>query len=290
MASWWDRAPVSATEPVTNGASAALWDFRSDAPVEIWAEPDRSTHIIAIHTRCFDHETFYDGKLVHRNRTRPGSVNIVTAERAPRAVLPIGFGCLHLYLPDRLVQAAAFECGHNRRAELIDPAISFDPQLWRTGQALIFAMKNGGFATRLGFEGLTNAMAAHLLGHWSNLAGGVGGDVRRPQPLAPWQFNRIRDLLFARLSEEVSVEELAAEVRLSRFHFTRSFKAATGEPPHRFLIRIRIEKAQELLVTTDLSISEVAAQVGYSEPAYLARLFRREVGVTPTQYRRERRR
>ncbi|MFX8016085.1 helix-turn-helix transcriptional regulator, partial [Acinetobacter baumannii] len=59
---------------------------------------------------------------------------------------------------------------------------------------------------------------------------------------------------------------------------------------HRFLVKLRIDKARELLESTDLPIIEIAAQVGYDDPSYLARLFRREVGVTPAAYRRERRR
>ncbi len=70
---------------------------------------------------------------------------------------------------------------------------------------------------------------------------------------------------------------------------SRAFKTSTGVPPHRYLVQLRIKKARKLLETIDPPISEIAAQVGYDDPSYLARLFRREVGKTPAAYRRERR-
>ncbi len=113
--------------------------------------------------------------------------------------------------------------------------------------------------------------------------------ARPPRPsaaLAPWQLNRVMDLMVARFNEELSVAELANAVGLSPFHFTRAFKAATGRPPHRRQMELRIERACAMLRKSELSVIEIAIAVGYGSPQTFARLFRQLMGTTPTDYRR----
>jgi AraC family transcriptional regulator len=90
----------------------------------------------------------------------------------------------------------------------------------------------------------------------------------------------------ARLSEDISLDELAAEARLSPFHFARMFKQSVGVPPRVHLTRLRLEKACELLETTDLPVTEIANEVGYATNQVLARLFVKHRRMTPSDYRR----
>lgn len=109
----------------------------------------------------------------------------------------------------------------------------------------------------------------------------------RPSPaLAPWQLNRVMDLLVARFDEELSVAELAGAIGMSPFHFARAFKASTGRPPHRRQMELRIERARAMLAGTKLSVIEIAIAVGYESPQTFARLFRQLMGMTPSEYRR----
>ncbi len=107
--------------------------------------------------------------------------------------------------------------------------------------------------------------------------------------LAPWQVRRCTDYLNEHACENVGLEELAALVGLSPFHFARAFKHSTGMPPHRYQLSLRIERAKALLALTDTPITAIALDVGYESSQALARLFRREVGVSPSDYRRTRR-
>ncbi len=121
----------------------------------------------------------------------------------------------------------------------------------------------------------------------------AAGDVVTFTPtrggLAAWQQKRVCDFLQADLTADLGLADLAELLGLSAEHFCRAFKASTGLPPHAWLVARRVERARELLETTGLSVEEIAAQVGYAEPSHLARMFRRAHGVSPTQYRRERR-
>ncbi|MAS41845.1 MAG: AraC family transcriptional regulator [Rhodobacteraceae bacterium] len=104
--------------------------------------------------------------------------------------------------------------------------------------------------------------------------------------LATWAERRCVELMHARLSEDISLDELAAEARLSPFHFARMFRRSLGVPPRVYLTRLRIEKACELLELTDLSITEIALDVGYSSSQVLARVFVKHMRVSPSSYRR----
>lgn len=104
--------------------------------------------------------------------------------------------------------------------------------------------------------------------------------------LATWAERRSRELMRARLAEDISLDELAAECRLSPFHFARMFKQSTGVPPRVYLTRLRMEKACELLERTDLPVTEIAQEVGYSSNQVLARVFFKHQRMTPTDYRR----
>ncbi|GAA2810918.1 hypothetical protein GCM10010441_39460 [Kitasatospora paracochleata] len=89
-----------------------------------------------------------------------------------------------------------------------------------------------------------------------------------------------------RLAEGRTVDELAAEVRLSPAHFAELFRAEIGEPPARYRTRLRTERARLLLAETDLTITAIAMDLGYSSSQHFATAFRRETDETPSRYRR----
>ena len=79
--------------------------------------------------------------------------------------------------------------------------------------------------------------------------------------------------------------QLAAAAHLSAYHFARQFKAATGLPPHQYVIARRVERAKQLLQTeSDFTLAEVAASAGFSDQSQFSRHFKRIVGVTPGQF------
>jgi AraC-like DNA-binding protein len=112
---------------------------------------------------------------------------------------------------------------------------------------------------------------------------------RVPGGLAPWQLRNVLARMRADLDRDIGLADIAAEARLSPFHFARAFKASIGVPPHRYLVQLRLERARGLLETTDLPVTDIAARIGYDDPGYLARLFRKSFGTTPADYRRVRR-
>ena len=82
-----------------------------------------------------------------------------------------------------------------------------------------------------------------------------------------------------------TTEEYARLCGMSGYHFIRRFKECTGLPPHLYLTRIRLEKAKLLLLTTHLSVSEIAFSTGYDDPFYFSRLFKKYVGASPSDFK-----
>jgi AraC family transcriptional regulator len=107
--------------------------------------------------------------------------------------------------------------------------------------------------------------------------------------LAPWQVARVTEYLRDHLADDVGIDELAAMVGLSVYHFCRAFKASTGLAPHRWRLVRRMERAQELLAATTQDITSIGAAVGYEDSAHFSSAFRRHVGCAPTLFRAQQR-
>ena len=106
--------------------------------------------------------------------------------------------------------------------------------------------------------------------------------------LPGYKLRQITDWTAEHLTEEFSLERLAEQAGLSRFHFQRLFKSATGVSPSRHHIDLRMNEARRLLPETKMSVVDVALEVGYANPSHFARLFRKETGLSPSDYRRQR--
>jgi len=104
--------------------------------------------------------------------------------------------------------------------------------------------------------------------------------------LAPWQLRKIDRFLADNLASPLRLQMLADQVNLSVSHFTRAFKESRGVTPHRYIIRLRLERAQSMMISTNESLSGIASECGLSDQAHLTTLFRRNVGETPHAWRR----
>jgi AraC-like DNA-binding protein len=132
-------------------------------------------------------------------------------------------------------------------------------------------------------ESLANVLAVHLIRHLSaprRLERGRDGALPRGR------LRAVVEYIEEHLDGRPTLEQLAAVVGLNPYHFARQFKAATGLPPHQYVIARRVERARQLLQAgTDLSLAEVALHAGFSDQSQFSHHFKRLVGVTPGQFR-----
>jgi AraC family transcriptional regulator len=159
---------------------------------------------------------------------------------------------------------------------VVDPDIQHVFPIWQR------ELETGGPDGRLFLESLAKAAIIHLFRHYAGneaapsvLRGGLG--VAR--------LRRVIDYIEAHLEDDLSIRDLAAVAGLSAHHFGLAFRQSTGLPPHRYLVARRIERARALLLTTDLSITQIAHTAGFASHGHFAGHFRKLLGVTPSRFR-----
>jgi AraC family transcriptional regulator len=101
------------------------------------------------------------------------------------------------------------------------------------------------------------------------------------------RLRRIKEFVDAKMEDELTLREMAQSVELSRAHFARMFRKSTGESPHQFVLRQRIERAMTMLRSDDARVVDVAVACGFKTQQHFARVFRHVCGVSPTDYRLE---
>ena len=101
------------------------------------------------------------------------------------------------------------------------------------------------------------------------------------------RLRRIKELVHAKMEDDLSLDEMALSVGLSTAHFARMFRKSTGETPHQFVLRQRIERAKTMLRARDARVLDVAVASGFKTQQHFAQVFRDICGITPTQYRQD---
>jgi AraC family transcriptional regulator len=138
---------------------------------------------------------------------------------------------------------------------------------------------------RLLIESLGRALSAHLVHSYSASSVRLKNLNNGHKALDPKRLARVTEFINASVERDFTVDDLAAVACMSPAHFSRSFKAATGEAPHEYVSRQRLDLAKRLLVTSDRLLVDIAYTAGFSSQANFNRAFRKAVGTTPGEYR-----
>src|SRR5262249_54612037 len=192
---------------------------------------------------------------------------------------------LHVFLEAGLVARVAAEAFEIDAARVSLPALDgLDIPPLRTAMlAVNDELTASAAGDRLAAESLANLLAVHLIRNVS----APRPPARRTQGALPQKKLRTVTEYVEEHLAGLSLEQMAAAAHLSPFHFARQFKAATGLPPHQYVIARRVERAKQLLQTDDdFSLAEIAASAGFSDQSQFCHHFKRLVGVTPRQYRK----
>ena len=113
-----------------------------------------------------------------------------------------------------------------------------------------------------------------------------GSDGDRQRDRAREAFGRVRQYVDAHLDSRLDVSALAQMVGMSASHFSRSFHKAVGVSPHMYVLKCRVIRAQELLATTQLPLTEIALTIGFSDQSHFSRRFHEMIGVPPRMFRK----
>ena len=162
-----------------------------------------------------------------------------------------------------------------------------DPLLAGIAYAIAAELQNETAGGHVLIESLATSLAARLV--LSHLGGVAPRAIRTATSsgLDRRRLARVLDFIEANLEDQLTIDHLAQVACLSRFHFARAFKAATGQPPHRYISNRRLQRAKALLVDGDRPLADIALALSFSCQANFSRAFRGATGRTPGQYRRE---
>lgn len=164
--------------------------------------------------------------------------------------------------------------------EIIPRCGAHDPLILGIAAALEEELAAGGPSPRLYVDSLITALATHLAARCSNR---LPRSVRAG--IAPMQLRRTIEFMRDNLHRDISLSEMSGVAQMSKYHFAKCFKLATGMPPHQHLIQLRIEQACRRIKNRKLSLEEIAYRVGYLDKNYFVAQFRRITGTTSHGYR-----
>jgi len=159
-----------------------------------------------------------------------------------------------------------------------------DPRLSAMVAAVHAEMVAGFPSGRLFLGSVEQAMAVTL----------VNGHAVRHRPvqiyrggLGSARLRRIKEFVYARMEDDLSLDDMAQSVGLSTAHFARMFRKSTGETPHQFVLRQRLERAKAMLRAPHARVLDVAVACGFKTQQHFAQAFRDLWGVSPTKYRQD---
>ncbi len=193
---------------------------------------------------------------------------------------------LHIYIPAYYFARVADEyarAGTASRLEQPDALGFADPVIVQTAFALVQAVKMG--APNLYAESAAQFLASHLLWKYSRQSGSFT-DGRNPGVISDRRLARVLEFIGHHYAENLTLDQLAREAGISRFHFISLFKKACGATPHQYLLKLRLERAAGLIEKTDLSIQAIAAGCGFVAPSHFSAAFRKHFGQTASEYQR----
>jgi AraC family transcriptional regulator len=218
----------------------------------------------------------------------PGDVSLLTRAAESHWVWPENIEVVHVYLTqDELAVTCREMYEHDvEDIELHDIIKANDPAIHRTAMQIAQEAAQGTAGSRLMVDALTSQMAVHILRRHAHVrfreTGGAGSLTFR-------QDRAVRDYIRNHLRENITLSDLAAEIGMSRFHFARRFRAATGTTAHEFLLQQRVSRALTMLERTRTPLPEIARECGFADQPHLTREFKKRVGLTPGAYRAQQR-
>src|SRR5215467_604234 len=190
----------------------------------------------------------------------------------------------HLQIGISDVALTAASNGANREVELRPQRKFADRRLGGLVAAVHTEMAAGFPSGRLFLDSVEQAMAVALVNDHAvcqhpvrAYRGGLGAA----------RLRKIQELVHAKIEDDLSLDEMARSVGLSTAHFARMFRKSTGETPHQFVLRLRVDRAKAMLRVSDARVFDVAMACGFKTPQHFAQVFRDACRVSPTEYRQD---
>lgn len=282
---------VLATSREMGWTSVLLRHHRTDPyddPFETNGTPDQT---IVVTTRGKQEVQSFNGGVWRTAIHHTGTIGMTPGGKIDRLRRPVRrnpepFETANLYIPQFFFREAAEQYRHAGRRTREEPlsALAFnDPTIAQAVLSLLRAMRAG--APNLYAESVAQWLSIHLLAAHSPWLE-MSGNRRDPGIITDRRLARVIEFMTAHFAEALTLDRLSTEAGISKYHFVRLFRARTGLTPHAYLIQIRMDAGREMLLTTEMTVAEIAAMCGYTRPAHFVTAFAARFGLPPTELRR----
>ena len=210
--------------------------------------------------------------------------NVIDFDVGLRCWAGSAFDYVHYHVPRKSLDEIAEDWQHGPISEYRQAVIEDDLVLAQMTRNILPSITVEDGPCSLVLDQFQLILGAHLVQRYGGIT-----KIERPagHGLATWQKRRALELLRENLNGNIRLSDLANECGLSVSHFARSFKTVFGISSHQWLIRLRIDRAKDLLSEAQLPLIDVAAQSGFGDQAAFTRTFHRVVGASPGRWRRE---
>lgn len=284
-AKWFGASSAAQLQTAESGPSAALWRLQGTGQHGFMADTIADAHLLCIHLMGTMEWAVKANDRAYRAPCNSDTFCLARAgESAEIEFANPHLSFLHLYLPVRwfesdLVGAASRRVGQT--IELIDPMNRVSFRIARLARQVVCGIRMGARAGRLKIDTALVEIATELVRNHSTATPASfakGG-------LSPFTMRRVVDYMVAHLADTVTLAELARLADVTAPHFCRAFADTLGVSPHRYHTTLRLERATQLLLHTNLPVADIGHQVGYDDPSYFSRIFAQYSGFTPSDWR-----
>jgi AraC-like DNA-binding protein len=286
-------APPAAAEHLhvsPRGVSVGFW--QTSEAQEISAEAfDALT--VCIQLESTSGICWVDGRVAHDGVIRPGAWQAHSPGQTFHAVSRSGCDLMRIAFPQQALTHLLTDHGIEMRPghlEVGDGITRPSALLLQLARELKRVLIHGPEHDILYAETLLTALSSHLLVAHSNASDRIRKNSSPEGRLSALHFARVHAHMMEHLETGVRLDDLAACVGLTPFHFSRLFKARTGLSPYRYYTLLRVRRAAELLAGTRTRITDIAHSCGFSSSQHMAAVFRRVKGCSPSSYRERLRR
>jgi AraC family transcriptional regulator len=274
---------------VSRGAAITFNRLRLDCAGRTFdgipAEDAYAFHVNFLKQQSFS--AFRKARAPERYFLGEGESTMLDCSEASTVTMYSPLDTVRLYVPRLTLQDFVREEFGSSEVHLKSPRqVMRDPILYHLGACLCALLEHPEENNSL----LVDYIALSLQNHLYQTYSATPASSRRARGgLAPWQESRAKEAMDANLDKEINIARLASECGLSTSQFARAFRQSTGCPPHRWLLEQRIKRAQDLLLTSDRTLTEIARACGFYDQPHLTRAFGQTVGTSPGLWRRARR-
>jgi AraC family transcriptional regulator len=223
-------------------------------------------------------------RTVERYLLCEGDSTMLDYSETSTVILHTAMDTVRLYVPRPTLQDFVQEEYGSREAYLKPPQqVMRDPILYHLGSCLSALLEHPEENNSLLVDHIALSLQSHL---YQTYSATPTWNPKARGGLAPWQESRAKEAMDANLDKEITIARLACDCGLSTSQFARAFRQSTGCPPHRWLLQRRIKRAQDLLLTSNKTLAEIARACGFSDQSHLTRAFGKTVGTSPGLWRR----